>query len=112
MQILTQYKCHKEVQASKINKIDRHSDLENYVLTLDDVSKGSNGIKVRILVPNNYVDKHKPSVGGYYIRYKDGYQSFSPAEPFESGYSKLTKLDKMSKWFVKIIKRTFNTNFR
>jgi hypothetical protein len=36
-----------------------------------------------------YVRKHKPEVGGYYVVYKDGYKSFSPAEAFEEGYSRV-----------------------
>ena len=36
-----------------------------------------------------YMHKHKPQVGGYYVVYKDGYKSFSPAEAFETGYEKI-----------------------
>ena len=36
-----------------------------------------------------YVAKHKPEVGGYYVVYEDGYKSFSPAGAFESGYTPL-----------------------
>ena len=36
-----------------------------------------------------YVAKHKPEVGGYYVVYEDGYKSFSPAGAFESGYTRL-----------------------
>ena len=36
-----------------------------------------------------YVEKHSPVVGGYFIEYNDGYQSFSPTEPFESGYERI-----------------------
>lgn len=35
-----------------------------------------------------YVAKHKPEVGGYYVVYEDGYKSFSPAGAFESGYTR------------------------
>lgn len=31
--------------------------------------------------------KHKPEVGGYYVVYKDGYKSFSPAAAFDEGYT-------------------------
>jgi hypothetical protein len=31
--------------------------------------------------------KHKPQVGGYFVQYRDGYKSFSPAAAFEEGYS-------------------------
>lgn len=40
-------------------------------------------------VPREYVEKHKPIVGGYYVIYEDGYKSFSPAEAFESGYTRI-----------------------
>ena len=36
-----------------------------------------------------YVRKHSPKAGGYYVVYDDGYKSWSPAEAFESGYTRL-----------------------
>ena len=29
----------------------------------------------------------KHEAGGYYVRYPDGYESWSPAEAFEEGYT-------------------------
>ncbi|WP_244589494.1 Rha family transcriptional regulator [Escherichia coli] len=40
-------------------------------------------------VSAEYICKHRPMSGGYYVVYEDGYESYSPAEVFESGYSKL-----------------------
>jgi hypothetical protein len=40
-----------------------------------------------IPVNAEYLQKHKPRVGGYYVRYADGYESFSPAQAFEEGYT-------------------------
>jgi len=40
-----------------------------------------------ISVGADYIAKHKPHSGGYYVLYEDGYASFSPAEAFESGYT-------------------------
>lgn len=37
-------------------------------------------------VRTSYYEKHKPEVDGYYVRYVDGYESFSPAEAFEAAY--------------------------
>lgn len=37
----------------------------------------------------NYVRKHSPKVGGYFVVYPDGYQSWSPEEAFESGYTRV-----------------------
>lgn len=39
-------------------------------------------------VDHAYVRKHQPQVGGYYVVYKDGYKSFSPAAAFEEGYTR------------------------
>ena len=33
--------------------------------------------------------KHDPQAGGYYVVYADGYQSFSPAQAFEEGYTRI-----------------------
>jgi hypothetical protein len=32
-----------------------------------------------------YVNKHKPQAGGYYVLYEGGYKSWSPADVFEAG---------------------------
>lgn len=37
-----------------------------------------------------YVQKHAPKAGGYFVAYEDGYKSWSPAEAFESGYTRLS----------------------
>ena len=40
-------------------------------------------------VDQQYIDKHQPQIGGYYVVYKDGYKSFSPAPAFDEGYTKI-----------------------
>jgi hypothetical protein len=40
-----------------------------------------------IYVSKEYMEKHNPEIGGYYVKYVDGYESFSPSEAFEEGYS-------------------------
>ena len=37
------------------------------------------------LVTSEYMRKHNPERGGYYVVYADGYQSYSPAPQFEEG---------------------------
>lgn len=83
---MPQYQCHKKVWALKISAVDRvagqrHGDDPSYRLVVED--KGF----APILVTKKWVDKHSPTVGGYYVVYEDGYKSFSPAEAFESGYT-------------------------
>ena len=76
---MPRYRCHKEVWALKIAKID------GTTLTPE------NERYAPFEVEQAYLDKHQPKAGGYYVVYKDGYKSFSPAEAFEDGYSIITK---------------------
>lgn len=46
-----------------------------------DIGRGS------VAVDMAWIEKHKPVIGGYYVRYADGYESFSPADAFEAGYT-------------------------
>ena len=77
---MPKYRCHKEVHALKIKSVD--VTLDNGITSImpDDEGYAS------FYVSQDYVDKHKPVAGGYYVVYKDGYKSFSPAEAFEDGY--------------------------
>ncbi|MGF6308568.1 hypothetical protein ABIB82_002205 [Bradyrhizobium sp. i1.8.4] len=43
----------------------------------------------KFYVGGEYVRKHNPQVGGYYVVYEDGYKSFSPADAFEGGHSRI-----------------------
>lgn len=78
------YLCHKKVRALQIVDIGVPKDSEDQsrilVFGSEYPAKG---------VPADYVYKHKPKAGGYYVVYDDGYESFSPAEAFEDGYSLL-----------------------
>ena len=78
---MPRYKCHKEVWALKINKIQLADNNEGAELTPEHDGYAP------FMVPQDYMDKHKPEVGGYYVVYADGYKSFSPAKAFEDGYS-------------------------
>lgn len=42
---------------------------------------------VKARVPEDWLAKHRPEVGGYFVTYDDGYESYSPATPFEEGYT-------------------------
>lgn len=93
---LPQYDCHKQVWALKIAEVVFDSDLARAdgnretdgTATITPVEEGYAPFKVDA----NYVRKHlsgssEPIVGGYYVVYKDGYKSFSPAKAFEEGYT-------------------------
>lgn len=75
---LYKYKCHKEVWAGKILGIEEYNRVLH--ITVGDWT-------ARVTVGDDYFNKHCPEVGGYYILYKDGYESWSPPEAFEDGYT-------------------------
>lgn len=85
---MPRYKCHKEVWAHKILGIEHNnahvpnSETDGSAI-LSVAEEGYNMVHV----DHEYMRKHKPEVGGYYVVYKGGYKSFSPADVFEDGYT-------------------------
>lgn len=78
------YKCHKEVWALKIKDVASQDPADAGWKVIPE-----DGAYAPIVVSDEWVQKHQPRVGGYYVVYKDGYVSFSPAEAFEDGYTKV-----------------------
>lgn len=84
MRELPRYKCHKEVWALKIDAIEIHQDGSATIATDDDgyaPFRTKPGFKERF--------KGNDEERGYYVLYKGGYESWSPAKDFEEGYSRL-----------------------
>ncbi len=80
---LPKYKCHKLVRALKIGEIRFNEDEQTCVLTPSDPDYGPLSVGLA------YFNKHCPKTGGYYVVYDDRYESFSPADAFEAGYTLL-----------------------
>lgn len=79
---LPKYKCHKEVWALKIKSIDLvEGDKSKFLLIPED----SRYDPFEVLT--TWAVKHDIKKDGYYVVYKDGYCSYSPAEAFEEGYT-------------------------
>lgn len=81
---LRRYRCHKEVEAFKIREILSTAKMGDEsdgsaILTADNGG--------RVTVTAEYMRKHRPQIGGYFVSYEDGYQSFSPAKAFDEGYA-------------------------
>jgi len=84
---MPKYKCHKEVHALKISeirsKVDPLYGVSAPVLVIED--EGFEPVPVT----KEWLEKHKPMPGGYYVIYADGYASYSPEHVFEEGYTKI-----------------------
>jgi len=77
---LPRYQSHKTVWAAKITEM----------ISLDSGTQLLFGeIDKYIIVTKDWMSKHSPTVGGYFVRYADDYTSFSPAEAFENGYTRV-----------------------
>ncbi|MBU0959871.1 MAG: hypothetical protein KKB31_08030 [Nanoarchaeota archaeon] len=85
---LPRYRCYKEVWALKIRTVTDPTER-------GDESDGSRLLHFEeagygvLRVEHDYVRKHNPQAGGYYVVYRDGYKSFSPAVAFEQGYTRI-----------------------
>lgn len=82
---LPRYQSHKKVWALKIKSMVPQTDGSLVIL-----SEFPDAFE--FTVPAKFVPKHdasRPQVGWYWVRYEDGYESFSPPEPFEEGYTRI-----------------------
>lgn len=86
---MPQYKCHKVVSALRIEKITKDGEDENRESDGSAIITPLDYPFSPFKVEAEYMLKHKPVEGGYYVVYEDGYKSFSPKEVFESGYTRI-----------------------
>lgn len=77
---MQKYQCHKIVEAMPIKEMIVHKDGSCTVISHD---------KEEQAVSRKWMERHKPGVSGYLIRYEDGYTSWSPSNAFEEGYKLL-----------------------
>lgn len=87
---LPRYQCHKVVHAAKIEALHPVATSPGAMpsawilwLTLPDAPT------VGVTVQGAWYGKHQPCIGGYYVQYDGGYASYSPADVFEDGYTRL-----------------------
>ena len=89
---MPKYRSHKEVWALKIKDIVFDVDLaknSNRETDGSAIITPVDGVYAPFKVDSAYVRKHNPKAGGYYVVYADGYKSWSPAEAFEEGYTRV-----------------------
>lgn len=81
------YICHKQVHALKIAEVFNPDPVDIAGVSLHPLLRFEDDRFASMEVAPEWIAKHSPEAGGYYVVYDDGYTSFSPAEAFESGYS-------------------------
>lgn len=86
---LPTYQCHKRVQAAKIKQVFHLDTFNNDMAVPGLLLELPDGSEVWISVTGPFLAKHKPEAGGYFVLYDDTYQSFSPAQAFEEGYTQI-----------------------
>ena len=88
-QPLPLYKSRSTVRALKIKAVNYSRE------SLEGVPRGeafitpADGRYSPFWVNEPWAMKNRPQPGGYFVVHPDGHQSFSPANAFESGYSRL-----------------------
>jgi len=79
------YQCHKLVRAAQIVRIEPIGLVGHYLHLNGDM---------RVECSADWMHKHSPKIGGYYVVYDDNYTSFSPCKAFENGYNLWKKPEK------------------
>jgi len=82
---MKKYQCHKIVEAAKIIRIQGQPLAPGWGSNYLHFEEGGG-----ISVSSAWMEKHKPLPGGWFVRYPDGYTSYSPPKAFEEGYTLVT----------------------
>jgi len=75
------FQCHKKVKAFNVLHVEAFDRGDKYRLS------GVNGGSID--VSSTWFFDHQPEIGGYIVKYEDGYLSYSPKIPFVDGYSEI-----------------------
>lgn len=82
---LLRWRSHKVVEAAKI--IEVFVSRANKPVVRVESPDGDETKFVAFDVPEDFSARGTAEPGDYFIRYKDGYMSWSPAKEFEDGYT-------------------------
>jgi len=82
---LPKYQKHRVVEAIQIKKIVKMiQQVEGYLYPV------KKGVPI-VIVSEAYMSKHMPNCGGYYLKYADGYESYSLQGTFKDSYIQIKK---------------------
>jgi hypothetical protein len=80
------YRSHKRIGALKIRSIRFDTGDKTWIIRPEEEGY------MPFMVTTEYMSKHNPRPGGYYVLYNDGYESFSPANAFEEGATRIPEV--------------------
>src|SRR5262245_30828898 len=83
---MPRYQCHKQVWALKIAAIEFEADGSAEIAPAE---SGYGTVLTRPGFRSRFHGDIYSSDLGYYVVYKDGYQSWSPTDAFEEGYTRI-----------------------
>ena len=86
---LPRWQSHKVVTAAKITFVDMAGREDGPEGTIMLKVIAADGQEVVLDVESKVFSRGVPDVGDYFVRYDDNYKSWSPAEAFEKGYTRL-----------------------
>lgn len=87
---MPKYRSHKEVWALKISAIEIHRDGSATIAPKDSgYAPLRTDTKFAERFPADPALMEDGADLGYFVKYKDGYQSWSPSTAFEEGYSRV-----------------------
>jgi hypothetical protein len=94
---MPKYRCHKEVRALKIKAIKMDGEGEDRELDGSAIITPEDESYAPFKVSAGYMHKHDPRVGGYYVRYDDGYEELKQVEERISKLDPFTWNEKMKR---------------
>lgn len=86
---LPRWKSHKEVWGDRIAEIHQAGPDDELQSVDDSGIRWVLDCRGVIFVTKDLIARGQPQVGDYFVQYDDGYKSWSPAQPFEEGYTRL-----------------------
>lgn len=84
---MPRYSSHKEVRAFKIAAIEFEEDGSAKISPADGVRTQNGTVKTKPDFRRKFTGGEDDT--GYYVLYKDGYESWSPTQAFEEGYTRI-----------------------
>lgn len=86
---MPQYQSHKKVWALKIQELRMDGEDGGAFITPDEEGFTKFRVSAEYVRKNFHGLEVRQIIGGYFVQYEDGYQSFSPEKAFLQGHTRI-----------------------